>query len=804
MSLLLVQVGSCAVAKVNAESSAKTIGIAGKLLDEDKVEQALAILNKVLSNEPDNFLALSARSRALRKSGEMQKAKIDADRAVRLAPRRAEVYLDRIPLFLESKQYSTALKESKKVILMVPTLVRAYLMRAIVYERLGQNDNVIRDCNKVISMKPDLKELADIYSLRGNAYERKGQKKLANADLKKGLTLSLKSPHPNRINRSNLYFGLKRFSDAVAECTIALKLNPKSAAAYDLRANAYNRLGQYQNEIDDLSEEIKLDPKNAELYELRANTEYDLSQLKKAIEDCQTALKLSSKSNAKWTLMDALEELGQYQEAIEFRTEFLDHGEYRRFNLARRARLYERIGRSDLAKADWKEVGKAAEAQHYKQNIEYGSASKKVVLRFSYDDESHFAVPVRIDRHEFKMMVDTGCESSDLWKASMSKLSLHPKYDFVYEKADGKKTKSGDITVHSFDIGSIKIKDLFLTVDDGIRDHSFISGFLGSDILEHFALTVNYANKTVTLAESYDGQMPPQAFAVPMILRRHCPICLIRINDKIELPALLDTGAPASDGPDALLKPVLKNKLKFSGYMGGPWLGDLKCETVRLESIGWQDNIFKNWLFDVFPAADAPDAAHELILGNDFLSQFKTVTFDYPGRRVIFEPNENQKDAGWQMMNEARFSESQNDYRATADYLEKFMSAEPELGSHYLLTHLSIYLRLKDYHRALQDSDELVRLDPKDPDLYVLRASIRHELKQYEKEIEDDNRALSIKPFWVSAYEDRSLAYDALGNKQQAASDRAKARQITEDSLKGLQKYVQEARKSRKKVRKSH
>ena len=43
-------------------------------------------------------------------------------------------------------------------------------------------------------------------------------------------------------------------------------------------------------------------------------------------------------------------------------------------------------------------------------------------------------------------------------------------------------------------------------------------------------------------------------------------------------------------------------------------------------------------ILDVFPAAQAPSMATEVVLGNDFLSTFKTVSFDYPGRQVILEP----------------------------------------------------------------------------------------------------------------------------------------------------------------------
>jgi len=64
----------------------------------------------------------------------------------------------------------------------------------------------------------------------------------------------------------------------------------------------------------------------------------------------------------------------------------------------------------------------------------------------------------------------------------------------------------------------------------------------------------------------------------------------------------------------------------------------VQCEKVRLKNIKVGEHPIDAPIFGVYHADKASAMGKDIVLGNDFLRQFKTVTFDYPGRRLILEP----------------------------------------------------------------------------------------------------------------------------------------------------------------------
>jgi tetratricopeptide (TPR) repeat protein len=69
-----------------------------------------------------------------------------------------------------------------------------------------------------------------------------------------------------------------RDSDAVAEYSIAIELEPDSAEAYYGRAMTYEALGEFECAVEDYTESIRLDPDYPEAYSCRAKAYYMLMQ----------------------------------------------------------------------------------------------------------------------------------------------------------------------------------------------------------------------------------------------------------------------------------------------------------------------------------------------------------------------------------------------------------------------------------------------------------------------------------------------------------------------------------------------
>ena len=72
---------------------------------------------------------------------------------------------------------------------------------------------------------------------------------------------------------------------------------------------------------------------------------------------------------------------------------------------------------------------------------------------------------------------------------------------------------------------------------------------------------------------------------------------------------------------------------------------------------------------------------------------------------------------------------------------------------------------------AIADCTEAIRLDPRNPRLYLERAGLRSELDRHEEAIRDFDRAIRLDPDLVAAYLGRCHAKSALGLHEEAVED---------------------------------
>ena len=71
------------------------------------------------------------------------------------------------------------------------------------------------------------------------------------------------------VDKGVQYFALGQYEKAIKSYDKAIRLNPKTANAYNKRGVAYQSLGQYDKAIQDYDEAIRLDPENASAYHNR-------------------------------------------------------------------------------------------------------------------------------------------------------------------------------------------------------------------------------------------------------------------------------------------------------------------------------------------------------------------------------------------------------------------------------------------------------------------------------------------------------------------------------------------------------
>jgi tetratricopeptide (TPR) repeat protein len=88
------------------------------------------------------------------------------------------------------------------------------------------------------------------------------------------------------------------------------------------------------------------------------------------------------------------------------------------------------------------------------------------------------------------------------------------------------------------------------------------------------------------------------------------------------------------------------------------------------------------------------------------------------------------------------------------------------------------YGYLNEYQRAIEDFDRALQLDPKQVWAYVERGYVFRRLQEFHLAIEDFNRALQLDPKDTWAYASRSLAFFELNEYQRAIEDCDRAIQL--------------------------
>ena len=96
-------------------------------------------------------------------------------------------------------------------------------------------------------------------------------------------------------NRCGLWKMKGEADRAIADCSQAIRLNPKLASAYNNRGNAWRAKGDYDRAIADYTEAIRLDPKYAVAFKNRGSAYRDKGEPERAIADYTEAIRINSK-----------------------------------------------------------------------------------------------------------------------------------------------------------------------------------------------------------------------------------------------------------------------------------------------------------------------------------------------------------------------------------------------------------------------------------------------------------------------------------------------------------------------------
>ncbi|MBR1729397.1 MAG: tetratricopeptide repeat protein [Selenomonadaceae bacterium] len=96
--------------------------------------------------------------------------------------------------------------------------------------------------------------------------------------------------------RAKVYYNLKDYNKAIADCTKAIELYPNNGSYYNMRASAYYNLKDFAKAITDYTKVIELSPEKAVYYKNRGSAYNAIGDNAKSQVDFEKAKKIENKN----------------------------------------------------------------------------------------------------------------------------------------------------------------------------------------------------------------------------------------------------------------------------------------------------------------------------------------------------------------------------------------------------------------------------------------------------------------------------------------------------------------------------
>jgi len=258
-------------------------------------------------------------------------------------------------------------------------------------------------------------------------------------------------------------------------------------------------------------------------------------------------------------------------------------------------------------------------------------------------------VTAKIDGVEGHFFLDTGASTILLSTAFAKRANVEA----------GAKGKGGGIggsfdtmqrTVKTFTMGDNTLSNVHVISApfDGFGEEGK-DGLIGFDLFAGALVVLNLDDSTLTILDPAKLQ-PDTSAGVPVLvdLSSQQPVVPMKLNDRVEVQALLDSGDPLHVLLDRAL--ITNHNLKFlidrsslaseslSGGVGGAYE---MVECGKLQSLSLGPISYNSPPACVGQATLGSPSDRDVLVGFDFLKHFNIV-FDYPAGMMVFQPRKNE------------------------------------------------------------------------------------------------------------------------------------------------------------------
>jgi len=280
---------------------------------DEKLEEALADLNRAIELDETYAWAVSVRGETYREMGKYEEALGDLNRAIGFDEKDAWTIARRGETYRQMSKYEEALADLNRAIGLDEEDAWMMAVRGLTYLQMDKYEEALADLNRAIEL--DEKDVWTI-ARRGEAYRRMGKYEEALTDLNCAIELGEKDAW-TIARRGATYRMMGKYEEAVADLNRAIELNEKYAWAIAKRGDTYQSMDNYEAALMDFTRAIELNEKYAFAIARRGDTYRLMGKYEDALVDLNRAIELNEKyANVIARRGDTYRLMGKYEEAL--------------------------------------------------------------------------------------------------------------------------------------------------------------------------------------------------------------------------------------------------------------------------------------------------------------------------------------------------------------------------------------------------------------------------------------------------------------------------------------------------------